>query len=362
MSGSMFYEKAGHNLAAAIALPILDAGVVALRVYTRRKQRLPLQVDDWLIFVALILVIGACAASIVGVSLHGLGYPTPEPKGPPPAGNRPGLLLTLPEIVIATKIEYALQILTIPALGLVKLSVLFFFHRIFCPQKTANTKSRYAILFMMALVILWMVGYWMSAIFICGNDFGAFFGNTKGLKEKCGDVLLWLYTLAITDLVTDLGVLVLPLPLLWKLQIAMRKKIAISVVFALGSVATIASAVRLINISKYYRAGFGPQGNLNSTITGVIYWTLIEVGIGLFAACLPTIRFLFKGMGLNSTVKSLRQTFSVTSTSGERRGRIGTLESGTVGKAEWKGEEVRLESMRVGVFRGEEPASPPQKG
>ena len=54
MSGNMFYEKPGHNLAAAIVLPVLDAGVVALRIYTRRKQKLPLQIDDWLIFPALV--------------------------------------------------------------------------------------------------------------------------------------------------------------------------------------------------------------------------------------------------------------------------------------------------------------------
>lgn len=43
-----YYQTPGHVVAAAVVLPVLDVLVVGLRFYTRRRQRLPLQMDDWL--------------------------------------------------------------------------------------------------------------------------------------------------------------------------------------------------------------------------------------------------------------------------------------------------------------------------
>ena len=50
----MYYNSPSAILAVAIALPILDAIAVALRFYTRRLQRLPLLIDDWLTVPALV--------------------------------------------------------------------------------------------------------------------------------------------------------------------------------------------------------------------------------------------------------------------------------------------------------------------
>jgi hypothetical protein len=49
-----YYQKASWNLAAAIILPIIDVIAVALRLLARRKQRLKLQLDDWLAIPALV--------------------------------------------------------------------------------------------------------------------------------------------------------------------------------------------------------------------------------------------------------------------------------------------------------------------
>ncbi|PQE14080.1 plasma membrane Pth11 protein [Rutstroemia sp. NJR-2017a BBW] len=66
-----YYEKAGPNLAVAIALPILATIVVFGRIYVRRKQKLPLGIDDWLMIPALILVLGAGVTMIIGSALLG---------------------------------------------------------------------------------------------------------------------------------------------------------------------------------------------------------------------------------------------------------------------------------------------------
>jgi hypothetical protein len=53
--------------------------------------------------------------------------------------------------------------------------------------------------------------------------------------------------------------------------------------------------------------------NLIDTITGTLYWSMVEVGVGLLAACLPTLRFLFRGMSPESVVNSIRSVFSLQS-------------------------------------------------
>jgi len=47
------------------------------------------------------------------------------------------------------------------------------------------------------------------------------------------------------------------------------------------------------------------------TITGTLYWSMVEVGVGLLAVCLPTIRFLFRGLSPESVINSIRSAFSL---------------------------------------------------
>lgn len=53
---------------------------------------------------------------------------------------------------------------------------------------------------------------------------------------KCGDLASYeLYT-AVMSLIADLMVVVLPMPMLWRLQMGSRKKIELSIIFGIGAV------------------------------------------------------------------------------------------------------------------------------
>ena len=45
----LYYETAGHSIAAGVVLSVLDTFVVALKLWTRRIQKQPLKADDWLL-------------------------------------------------------------------------------------------------------------------------------------------------------------------------------------------------------------------------------------------------------------------------------------------------------------------------
>ncbi|KAB8290714.1 hypothetical protein EYC80_008353 [Monilinia laxa] len=283
-----YYELAGFNLAAAIILPLVDFIIVGGRLYVRKKQNLPLGVDDWLTIPALMNISNS----------RWYRHDNRDRQ------TRTGLCNSL-----SSQTEYAMYVITIPALGLIKLSVLFFYHRIFCPQQTG--KSRIIIITMMVLVGLWNLAFWFSFIFACRGHFSAWWGSTIDLISQCVATFNLLYALSITDFVTDAIVLLIPLPLLWKLRLPTKRKIAVSLVFLLGSVAVAASLTRLVFLSIAYKVGFDPSADEDLTITGTLYWLMIEVGLGLFAACLPTIRFLFRGFSPESVISSIRSALSL---------------------------------------------------
>ncbi|PQE08396.1 integral membrane protein [Rutstroemia sp. NJR-2017a WRK4] len=302
-----YYEKAGPNLAVAIALPILATIVVFGRIYVRRKQKLPLGIDDWLMIPALVLLylvllsIQTRLTLRKGIARHGLGYPTPHEGMMPPRTDlstiNPAIVTTAKYELLADGLlqsEYAMLALSTPALGCIKMSVLFFYHRIFCPNRTGT--ARLVIIGMMVLVSLWTMGFGFTVIFPCKVDFNAWWGPTEDLIKKCISPFDLLFALTLSDFITDALVLIIPLPLLWKLQLSTAKKISVSAVFLLGTVAVAASLTRLVFVTIAR----------NITITGTLYWLMVELGLGLIAACLPTISFLFKGLTTGSLVSSLK--------------------------------------------------------
>ena len=54
-------------------------------------------------------------------------------------------------------------------------------------------------------------------------------------------------------------------------------------------------------------------------ITEILYWTSVEVDLGLLAACLPTLRFFFKDVFSGTTLSSLRAYFPLRSTASHSR-------------------------------------------
>ncbi|KAF4624982.1 hypothetical protein G7Y89_g13188 [Cudoniella acicularis] len=291
-----YYQLASYNLAAAIALPILDVIAVILRIYARKKQNLPLKLDDWLTIPAL----------SKGITKHSVGYLTPPSQH---VSSRTELTTLNPAIVVTSQVEWTMYVICIPALGLIKLSILSFYHRIFCPQKTGI--ARFIITGMMCIIGLWTLGFWFAHVFICKGYFSAYWGSTDDLKAKCLNTLLKTYSLSISDFITDVLTLIIPLPLLWKLQLQTSKKIAVTLIFLLGAIAVAASALRLVFVSQAVNEGFNPRDDEDLTITGLLYWLLVEVCLGLLAACLPTIRFLFKGLSPDSVINSIRSAFSL---------------------------------------------------
>lgn len=112
---------------------------------------------------------------------------------------------------------------------------------------------------------------------------------------------------AIADVITDLALLLFPVPLVWKLQLTLSNKVSVLLVFLLGSVSTAVGIVRMVVI-LYFTYGTSwpslgiPCPDINNlgtsygyrdlldTISTALIWSLVEASVAIVASCLPSIR------------------------------------------------------------------------
>ena len=118
--------------------------------------------------------------------------------------------------------------------------------------------------------------------------------ESKG-PGQCNNIHLQGWISAICNIVIDLIMLALPLRNLWNLQMKMKKKLMIMLMFSLGIFVTIISVIRLHSLVK-----FANSQNITWDYTEPAWWSTLEIHIGIICACLPAARQLFITMGVGA--------------------------------------------------------------
>lgn len=305
----------------AIFLPCVGTIAVGMRFYVRRLKGTSLLGDDWTILAALVLTWILGIILIVGDAAGALGTHTPtDPKT--------GADIPTPASIFGTKLYYAFVIIFILTIGLVKASVLLFYRRIFVSEIFRRIS-----LGLLILVILWTTAFFLARVFACGSHFTAFWTNGASIAKFCGPYQDIELGFAISDVITDLMVLATPLHFIWTLQMNITQKIVITFIFLLGLLSTASGIVRLAFLIIN---GFETKPGFRDVIgidTVVLAWSQVEAGIGVLAACLPTLRPLFMGKAPESLINSLRSALSLHSlgSSGRRRTESNNNNSATNG-------------------------------
>ncbi|KAM5348962.1 hypothetical protein ACJ41O_008785 [Fusarium nematophilum] len=215
----------------AIAIPICSI-LVVLRLWVRYRLPTKLQVDDI-----------ACI----------LGY-----------------------TVYATIVNYG------PTVFAIKAAILLFLARIFSPYKT-YVKWIYGFLGIMAVYYVVML---FLKIFIC-RPIPMFWGATS--DGKCFNQRALILTDNVISLLSDIVILLLPLPLTKKLQVGIMAKLKIAAVFGVGGIACVFSLVRLVFIVRDGETQDQTYKFVQINLTGIA-----ECGIGVVCACLPLMPMLWK--------------------------------------------------------------------
>jgi hypothetical protein len=106
-------------------------------------------------------------------------------------------------------VEYAITILLLLAYGFIKLSILFFYRRLFILDKNY---LHYLTLALIGIVIAWMVTFIFVMAFNCGTNFQYNWGSRYDLINYCGNGLQKEEGLYVSEFVTNVLLVILPLP------------------------------------------------------------------------------------------------------------------------------------------------------
>ena len=203
----MYWITPPSIVAVGALLPALATAFVSLRFHLRRTTGAGLATDDWLILFALILTWACGTVLIAGAAAGGLGQETPSGDGD--VDGLPGFFFVETEpLLIAWRCKWAFNLLQMPAFGLVKLSVLFFYRRIF-RGKAFDICTK----IMIGLVCIWTISFFFVVMFQCGTKFFALWSNLFNNFTYCLDDLVFLKSNSISDIVTDVLILAIPAPM-----------------------------------------------------------------------------------------------------------------------------------------------------
>ena len=271
---------------------------VVFRFAARFMSAAPYGADDNLIIAALIFTYGLNINEIIAVH-YGLGEHQ--------------LMLSLDHIMRFLQADWTTQIIFGCAISLTRLSLLFFYRRIFA-TKTFHWLS----VIMGVFLVAWWISYVTAVILSC-RPVNAFWDQS--IKGHCMNEMTLAYGLTATELVMNIALVIMPIPWIIRLNLPKEKKFAIGGVFMLGGFVLVACSLRFPFLAEF------KYTDASWTIAGSGIWVNIEANVGIASVCLPVMRPLFNAL----RISNLRTSFS---NSREKRRSLTTdtaLESGMSG-------------------------------
>ncbi|GBF60139.1 hypothetical protein TMEN_2543 [Trichophyton mentagrophytes] len=257
-------EYAGPELAIiGVTFTTLSVIVMSLRMYVRLHLRKAASWDDWLMVAAMPFLMGISASAIVSTK-YGWGFHIWDFK--------------FSEFRQSRITSYICQVLFIPLMTLVKLSILASYLRFF----TEKIYIRLAWI-QVGLVLAWFVAFMVLMLIACiplSNYWNSFL--QKGCMEEEYRLLPGIYSNAVMDVM----ILVTPCPALWKLHLPVRDRIVLIGMMCLGFISCVAGCVK----SWYmYRT---LVGTYDVTWEGynVWVWTDLEINLAVICTSIPVLR------------------------------------------------------------------------
>jgi len=287
----MLSKLATSVVIVSIFFPVLAGITIALRFFGQRKKSAPFHAEAYFIVLAWVFSTGLAVTDIYGAYNGGIGVPFED--------------VTMAQLTVFNKVLFAQQFLYLFAVAAVKGSLLLFYKRIFIMPK-----------FKMAVnVMLAVIGGWLIAFFFCTLfQIMPISANWTGTGTFLLNERSMYLALAITDLILDLAILCLPIPVIKSLHVSNTKKAAVMLIFGLGFFCVIASAIRIYYVVCVLGIVDGAVGTYSRSVALWLVWSQVESCWSIVCCCLPTLGPLFSfGRSAESMVASVRSIFSVRS-------------------------------------------------
>ncbi|KAF3015887.1 hypothetical protein E8E14_009573 [Neopestalotiopsis sp. 37M] len=317
-------------MAVAIVFGVIAAIVIILRLWARVFLVKHVGFDDALISIAVLLSWAFMAATIAAVQ-HGMGMHIAEALA-----HENNDLTSYAQIVWFSSIFYN------ACLGFIKISVLALYMRL-----GDRTLRRLAVV-MIGVVGCQATGNVMACIFQCSPVAAAY--DQTITDKKCVNINAFYLANAAVNIFTDLLTYTLPIKLIINLQMPRRQKIGLAVILCLGLFACVSSIIRITYIPQMLTA-------LDATyvISGAMYWSVIEINIGILAASIPSFKPIASryaprllGSSYNQSGKGGRNGSSYLKSSGLGRSKNGTMELRSVERGDRFGLQSGVNRTEIG--------------
>ncbi|OKO89597.1 hypothetical protein PENSUB_13663 [Penicillium subrubescens] len=293
-------NRTWRDNAAVITISGVAVIAVVIRFIVRvRSQKARPFLDEWLIAATLVPMLALLAASLAG-GHYGMGKHV--------------WLVTIGAMVKMKKI-----------------SILAFYRRIF--------GRNWSIWICLFLTTGWTMGS-MIALLVSSDPVAYFWTSTYNPKGGHYRYNFYNYYIgnAAANVVIDVLILLIPIPVVWRLKLRVTQKIMITSVFFIGVFVCIASIVRL-----HYLTYLKGTQDITWVMSDIYVWSTVEPCLGIICACLPALQplvqsfmkaehllYLRKRLRRSkrmSQVNQLRKRISNTSSGNNSHSRSDTMDS-----------------------------------
>ncbi|KAL8711335.1 MAG: hypothetical protein Q9220_004232 [cf. Caloplaca sp. 1 TL-2023] len=267
-------DPGNAQLVVSILFGFLATVAVVLRLISRKVSKVYLSWNDYMILVALGAVLTMAVATTISVVAGGAGLH----KGQ----------LTTDELRIYWKSMFVCILAWPIAQSTTKISILLFYVHLF-PTKAFRVAA-YSMIF---IVSAWGIQQILASLFLCHPISFNWDGSIQG---RCGNVAANCLAGAGINTLTDIIILILPMPIIWRLHVPLRQKFILSFIFGFGSLICIISIIRLRALFSYTTAPmmyppYNADGIHDNNLP--ILYTNLESALGVICACVIIMKPIF---------------------------------------------------------------------
>ncbi|EUC45108.1 hypothetical protein COCMIDRAFT_96449 [Bipolaris oryzae ATCC 44560] len=188
----------------------------------------------------------------------------------------------------------------VTALGISKISILFFYLRVF-PDK----KFKMIVYSVMGLSAAYTVAFFFATLLQC-TPISMAWTQWDGLhKGTCNNIHLQGWIAAAINILLDAIVMALPMKHLAGLNMGIKKKLMVMSMFGVGIFVIVVSAIRLYSLIH-----FANTQNITWNYVDAGLWSLIEIDVSIVCGCMPAHRFLIGKLWpkMKTTVKASKNS------------------------------------------------------
>ncbi|TIA53628.1 hypothetical protein D6C77_08045 [Aureobasidium pullulans] len=263
-----WHDKSIPLFVVTIAMIVLPLVVVPLRCYVRITRR-SFKIDDWLIIVALLFHLGACATTLWGF-MYGLAMPDKVLTEENRMKGVQTFAMYKPIYTIAT--------------GLIKCSICYTFLRLSTAPKVRRSLHWIIIIVSISSLVMF-VGSFVYCVPYAAIWTHWQHPHTPGYCLPGAVVLTVGYAFACITIITDFACAIIPGVILWQTVMSTKNMCLAWATLGLGVLAAAMTICRLPYIAYWTH-----DHNQSYGLGRILLFELLECGLGIFASCAPALK------------------------------------------------------------------------